>query len=294
MDENYETESDEPEERFEIEVVDDTPEADRGKEYRSKGDVDASDDEISQYSDNVKRRIKELSRAYHDERREKERLGRENNEAVNLTQKLAVHNKQLQDRLSAGERELVETSRQRTAAQMAHAEREYKDAFEAGDTDRIIAAQKLLSENVVYKRELDNYQPQYQAPLHHDQKVVERQPEIVPDERTQQWVEENDWFDKDSVMRGAAFGIHDDLVKTGYVAGSDIYFERLNARIREEFPQKFGSKRPAANVVASASRGTAGTKKISLTKSQVALAKRLNLPLETYAAYAAKELNNVR
>ena len=82
MDENYETESDEPEERFEIEVVDDTPEADRGKEYRSKGDVDASDDEISQYSDNVKKRIKELSRAYHDERREIERLGLDHRETV--------------------------------------------------------------------------------------------------------------------------------------------------------------------------------------------------------------------
>ena len=94
-------------------------------------------------------------------------------------------------------------------------------------------------------------------------------------------------------MRGAAFGIHDELVKSGYVAGSDAYFEQVDARIRDNFPHKFRVNKPASNVVAPASRSASGSKKITLTKTQVAIAKRLGVPLEKYAEQVAKEINNV-
>jgi hypothetical protein len=277
----------------EIEIVDDTPPEDRGKP-EPKGAIEVTDDEISQYSDNVQKRIRQLRAVYHEERREKDRLAREHQEALNYAQQIAEQNRMLQERLSQGERVLVETSKERNEAILSQAEREYKEAYEAGDTEKMIAAQKKLSEAVVGKREMENYQPRYQAPLQQQQIPVEtrQQPQVVPDERTRQWVTENRWFDEDPVMRGAAFGIHDQLVQSGYVAGSDAYFEQLDARIRDSFPTKFRSSRPAANVVAPASRGAAGSKKVTLTKTQVAIAKRLGVPLEKYAEQIAKEMTN--
>lgn len=276
-----------------IEIVDDTPEPDRGKP-EPKGAIEVTDDEISQYSDNVQKRIRQLRAVYHEERREKERLAREQQEALTYAQRVAEQNRMLQERLSQGERVLVETSKEKHEALLTQAEREYKEAYEAGDTEKMIAAQKKLSEAVVSKREMDNYQPRFQAPLQPQENAVEnrQQPQVVPDERTRQWVSQNKWFDEDPIMRGAAFGIHDQLVQSGYVAGSDAYFEHLDARIREAFPQKFRSSKPAANVVAPASRGTAGSKKITLTKTQVAIAKRLGVPLEKYAEQVAKEMTN--
>ena len=277
----------------EIEIVDDTPPEDRGKP-EPKGAIEVTDDEISQYSENVQKRIRQLRAVYHEERREKDRLSREHQEAINYAQQIAEQNRLLQERLSQGERVLVETSKERNEAILSQAEREYKEAYEAGDTEKMIAAQKKLSEAVVGKREMENYQPRYQAPLQQQQIPVEtrQQPQVVPDERTRQWVTENRWFDEDPVMRGAAFGIHDQLVQSGYVAGSDAYFEQLDARIRDSFPQKFRSSKPAANVVAPASRGAAVSKKITLTKTQVAIAKRLGVPLEKYAEQIAKEMTN--
>ncbi len=277
----------------EIEIVDDTPPEDRGKP-EPKGAIEVTDDEISQYSENVQKRIRQLRAVYHEERREKDRLAREHQEAINYAQQIAEQNRLLQERLSQGERVLVETSKERNEAILSQAEREYKEAYEAGDTEKMIAAQKKLSEAVVGKREMENYQPRYQAPLQQQQIPVEtrQQPQVVPDERTRQWVTENRWFDEDPVMRGAAFGIHDQLVQSGYVAGSDAYFEQLDARIRDSFPQKFRPSKPAANVVAPASRGAAGSKKVTLTKTQVAIAKRLGVPLEKYAEQIAKEMTN--
>lgn len=281
-------------EKPEIEIVDDTPEPDRGKP-EPRGEVEVTDDEISQYSEGVQKRIRQLRAVYHEERREKERLLREQQEALTYAKSVAEHNKRLQERLSQGERVLVETSKAKADVMLAQAEREYQEAYEAGDSQKMVAAQKKLSEMVVEKREVDRYQPMYQEPpLQQPQINVEQQlPQVVPDERTRQWVTQNEWFEADPVMRGAAFGIHDQLVREGYKAGSNAYFEQVDTRIRDAFPQKFGVKKPAANVVAPATRSASGSKKITLTKSQVAVAKRLGVPLEKYAEQLAKEMNNV-
>jgi len=132
----------------EIEIVDDTPPEDRGKP-EPKGAIEVTDDEISQYSDNVQKRIRQLRAVYHEERREKDRLAREHQEALNYAQQIAEQNRMLQERLSQGERVLVETSKERNEAILSQAEREYKEAYEAGDTEKMIAAQKKLSEAVV-------------------------------------------------------------------------------------------------------------------------------------------------
>lgn len=273
----------------EIEIVDDTPEQDRGRKPLNV--EDPTEDEIAEYSEKVQKRLKELTHARHDERREKERALREQQEAIAYAKAIAEENRKLQERLAHGEKYLMETTKARAEAELSQIEREYKDAYDAGDTDRIIAAQKRLSEIVVQKREIDNYVP---APLQETKVPVETQiPRVVPDDRTRQWVSQNQWFDTDPVMRGAAFGIHDELVRRGYAAGSDAYFEQIDARIREEFPHKFESRRPA-NVVAPASRSASSTKKISLKQSEINVAKRLGIPLEQYAANKAKlmEQNN--
>lgn len=275
----------------EIEIIDDTPEQDRGRKPLDRNVDDPTEDEIAEYSEKVQKRLKELTHARHDERREKERALREQQEAIAYAKAIAEENRKLQERLAHGEKYLMETTKARAEAELSQIEREYKDAYDAGDTDRIIAAQKRLSEIVVQKREIDNYVP---APLQETKVPVETQiPKVVPDERTRQWASQNQWFETDPVMRGAAFGIHDELVRRGYAAGSDAYFEQIDARIREEFPHKFESKRPA-NVVAPASRSASSTKKISLKQSEINVAKRLGIPLEQYAANKAKlmEQNN--
>lgn len=218
-----EIEGQEPELEAKIEVVDDTPEGDRN---RKKGPpVEVNDDEIAQYSDNVQKRIKDLRRAYHDERRDKERAFREQQEAIRFAKTIAEQNRQLQERLKAGEQVLVEAQKTGVDAKLLSAEKEFKEAHESGDVEKMLDAQKKLAMFSVEKREVENYRPQYQQPLQQHNIEVETIPQVVPDERTSRWVESNKWFDTDPVMRGAALGIHDELVSKGYQAGSEAYFE---------------------------------------------------------------------
>jgi len=272
-----------------VEVYDDTPEQDRGKEHL--GDVEIPEDEISQYSKNVQHRLKQLSRNVHDERREKERLAREHQEALKYAKAVAEQNRILQQRLSQGESVLIESHKDRVNARLSQAERDYKEAYEAGDTDKMLDAQKRLASYSAEQREVENYRPVYQnAPLQQQENSVQM-PQIVPDEKTRRWVAQNEWFEKDREMRSFALGVHDDLVARGITPSSEEYFERIEKRVREVFPKYFGAKKPA-NVVAPASRST-GSSKIRLSKSEVAIAKRLGVPLQEYAKYVMKEQNNV-
>lgn len=282
---NYEIEEEVSEE--EVEIVDDTPEEDKGKKHL--GDVDIPEDEISTYSGNVQKRINQLKRAYHDERRDKERFMREQQEAMNYAQKVAEQNKALQEKLSKGETVLLESHKSRVGAELAQAEKEYKDAYEAGEPDKMLEAQKKLARFTVEQREVETYEPVHQKPLQETQNSVQQQ--IVPDERTRQWITENRWFETDAVMRGAALGIHDELITSGVPNGSEEYFTRIDQKMRETFPDKFGQKRPA-NVVAPASRSSGSKRKVSLTKTQVAIAKRLGVPVDKYAEQIMKEQNN--
>ena len=288
-DENVQEVKQESQDDDDVEIVDDTPEQDRGKEHL--GDVEIPEDEISQYSKNVQYRLKQLSRNVHDERREKERLMREHQEAIKYAKAVAEQNRQLQQRLSQGESVLIESHKDRVNARLSQAERDYKDAYEAGDTDKMLDAQKRIASYSAEQREVENYRPVYQnVPLQPQQSSVQM-PQIVPDEKTRRWVAQNEWFEKDREMRSFALGVHDDLVARGITPSSEEYFERIEKRVREVFPDKFGTKKPA-NVVAPASRST-GSNKIRLNKSEVAIAKRLGVPLQEYAKYAMKERSNV-
>jgi hypothetical protein len=286
MDEKQEEqlEMDIDDERFEI--IDDTPEQDRDKgDPIDPSKADVPDDEISQYSENVQKRIKDLKRAFHDERRAKEAREREREEALNYAKQVIEQNKLLQQKLSQGEQVLVASQKDRVTAQLSQVEKEYKEAYEAGDSEKMLDAQKKLAKFVAEQREVETYRPVYQTPLQPQNNPVQI-PNVVPDERTRRWVQTNQWFETDPVMRGAAYGIHDSLVAAGYKAGSDAYFQEVDARIREAFPHKFRQSKPA-NVVSPASRSS-GTEKIRITKSAVNTAKRLGVPLEVYVKEAAK------
>ena len=215
---------------------------------------------------------------------------REHQEAINYAKTVAEQNRQLQQRLSQGESVLIESHKDRVNARLSQAERDYKDAYEAGDSDKMLDAQKRLASYSAEQREVENYPPVYQASLQQQQNNVQI-PQIVPDERTRRWVAQNDWFEKDREMRSFALGVHDDLVARGITPSSQEYFERIEKRVREVFPSKFGIKKPA-NVVAPASRST-GSSKITLNKTQVSIAKRLGVPLKEYAKYAMKEQSDV-
>lgn len=288
---NYELEEDQPQDlkndlENDLEIVDDTPDADKGKQHL--GDVDLPEEEIEQYSSNVQKRIGQLKRAYHDERREKERFSREQKEAIHYAQSIQEQNAKLQEQLKNGENVLVESQKERVDARILQAERDYKLAYESGDPDKMVKAQKDIAKFSVQQREVENYRPIYQAPLQAQQTPVQQ--EIVPDERTKQWVSNNRWFETDAVLRGAAFGVHDQLVAKGVQAGTDEYFTQIDSVMRENFPDKFGTRKPA-NVVAPASRSS-GSTKVKLTKTQVSIAKRLGVPLEKYAEHVIKEQAN--
>lgn len=143
----------------------------------------------------------------------------------------------------------------------------------------MLEAQKSLARYIAEQRDVEAYRPVYETPLQPENNPVQM-PQVVPDERTRRWAAENKWFETDPRMRRRAFDIHDELVAKGYKAGSEAYFERLDQEIREEFPNKFESKRPAS-VVAPASRSS-GSGKIKVTKSMQAIAKTLGVPIEDY------------
>lgn len=275
----------------EIEVFDDTPPEDQNR--KPIGDVDVPDDEISQYSENVQRRIKELRRAYHDERREKERAFREQQEAIRFAKQVADQNRTLQERLQQGEKVLVDTRKDSVTANLTTAEKEYREAHDQGDVEKMLEAQKKIARLSVEQREVENYRPVYQEPLQAPEIPVEAIPKVVPDQRTQEWVKRNPWFESDAAMRGAAYGVHDELVSKGIPAGSEFYFEQIDARMREIFPHKLGQQASApkapATVVAPATRASTGPQKIRISKSQAAIAKRLGVPLEKYIEQIAKE-----
>lgn len=271
-----------------VEVYDDTPEQDRDKPHL--GDVDVPDEEISQYSKNVQYRFKQLSRNLHDERRAREAALREKEEAIKYAQALSEQTKKLQQQLAQGESVLIESHKDRVTSRMSQAERDYKEAYEAGDTDKMLEAQKKIASYTAEQREIANYRPVYQTPLQQPQNSVQI-PQIVPDDKTRDWVAKNEWFTKDREMRSFALGVHDDLVARGISPASEEYFERIEKRVREVFPSYFGTKKPA-NVVAPASRSS-GSSKVKLSKTQVAIAKRLGVPLQEYAKQVMKEQNDV-
>jgi hypothetical protein len=289
-----EPESDEPE----IEVVDDTPEEDRGRKPMSEPPKEVTDDELSKYDESVQKRIKHFTKGYHDERRAKEAAEREKEEALRFARSLAEENNKLKGSVNQNQTALIEQAKKVVANELETAKRQYKEAYEAGDSDALVNAQEALTSAKMKADKVNNFRP---APLQVEktdvQPAYQPQPAAPVDEKLLAWQDQNQWFGSNKRMTAYALGLHEDLVGEGIPAGSDEYYKRINTDMRERFADQFGADEPAdakpqrtkSNNVAPATRSTA-PRKIVLTQTQVNLAKRLGVPLELYARKVAEEM----
>jgi hypothetical protein len=293
------------EEKPEIEVEDDTPEQDRGREPMPKEIVEELEaDELEEYSEKVKTRLKQMKKVWHDERREKERLQREQNEALAAAQRLLEENRRLKSTLSEGEQTLVGSIKQNATFELERAKREYRDAYEAGDTDKVIEAQEKLTAAQYKLQQLAGYRPTLQE-VEQEVQVPQQQVQIPqPDSKTMAWQERNTWWGTDPEMTASALGLHQKLERERGVqfVGSDEYWTAIDNTMRRRFPEYFGDDEVATggsktaarstkptNVVAPATRSRS-PKKIVLRQSQLAIAKKLGLTPEQYARELAKEM----
>jgi len=289
-------------EEYDIEVVDDTPIADRNRgEPLDTPPEEVTEEELDKYTDvKLKERLSKLGRGYHDERRAKEAAFREKDEALRLAQSIVEENRKLKGTLNTSQEALLEQAKRNLSSEVEEAKREYKNAYEAGDSDALVAAQDKLTSAKIKSERVNNFKP---APLQEDKSVVQTQ-QIAQanavDPRAADWQARNGWFGKDREMTGYALALHEKLVvEDGVDPKSDEYYRRLNGRIRQVFPERFASEEsadaqtsqrsPKANVVAPATRSTA-PRKIVLNATQVQLAKRLGVPLELYARKVAEEM----
>ena len=286
-DEGVEVEVEATEEPAGQEVVEE-PEA-----QEQESAAESGDDELDSYSNKVQARIKKLTERYRKEERDRE-------EAVRLAQQLLQENENLKSRVQNLDKGYLSEYGTRIDAQVETAKRLYKEAYDAGDTDKMFEAQEALSKMSIEQERLRiakqrSEQVSDQAPVAQQQAPVQQPvapPAPKPDPKAQSWAEKNDWFGSDEVMTYAAFGIHRKLVEEeGFDPASEEYYTEVDRRMRSEFPNKFQAKKSSgaqvASAGASASRSTAktGRRSVKLSPSQIAMAKRLNVPLEEYAKF---------
>ena len=289
---------------FEIEIEDDTPEEDRNRQPMPKELVEELDkDELDKYDEATKQRLKQMRKVYHDERREKEAALREQREAVNLAQRLIEENKRIKNVLTTGEKEYVESMQTSASLQLEMAKRAYKDAYDSGDTDKQIEAQEAMQNANLKLMQIKNFKlPSLQEDNNSVQTQHQEQYQQAPvrqaDPKLEKWLDNNDWYGSNKVMTAAALAVHEELVDSGYKAGSDVYYAELDKTMRNTFSGYFSDSEPVkekvesaptkpSTVVAPASRSTASNK-IKLKASQVQLAKKLGLTNEQYAQAALK------
>jgi hypothetical protein len=285
---------------FEVEVVDDTPEQDRGRKPLDREVEDPTDDEIEQYTQGAQKRIKELTHARHDERRAKEATLREKQELEVLTQRLLDENKKLRQNVSTGSEQVTQLTKTAAEAELDKARRDYKAAQESFDSDAILVAQEALLDAKMKLESAKNFR---QTPLQDENFEVQtgyQEPQRVqPDEKTLRWQAKNQWFGSNGFEEVTSFalGLHQKLVNSGSDPRSDEYFEQIDARVKSKFPEVFGGNedkprsgdtpRKPASVVAPATRSS-GKRMVQLTKTQLALAEKFKLTPQQYAAQVAR------
>ena len=282
---------------LELEIEDDTPPEDRGKEPLPEEIVkEVENDTLEDYSERVKQRMAQLKKMHHDERREKEKADRERQEAVKIAEQYIQQNQQLKTTLSSGEEDYIKTLQGKFESDLAVAQRDYREAYDSGDTNKIVEAQTKMNDAQYKLSSAQNMRPQYNFSGQQAETRVESnqqvQPSIAqPDVKATDWKSKNDWFGKDEQMTSLALGVHEQLVRDGISPSSDEYYRRIDETMQKRFPENFGdnslepekpAQRKPSNVVAPATRSTS-PKKVRLTKTQVALAKKLKLTPEQYA-----------
>jgi hypothetical protein len=281
--------------KFEIE--DDTPPEDRNRQPMPKEIVEKlENNELEDYSDDVRQKFKQLKKVWHDERREKEAVAREHQEALRASQRLLEENKRIKTMLSSGQEEYVSAVKNNTEMHLEMAKRAYREAYDEGDVDKQLEAQERITKATMAMDRVNNFRL---PPLQEETDVVQsRQQAPKPDNRAMAWQERNRWFGQDEEMTAAALGLHEKLKRNGVVVGSDEYYSVLDKTMRKRFAENFGEpertepeqreqSRRSPNVVAPATRSTS-SKKVRLTQSQAAFIKKLGITPEQYVREVLK------
>lgn len=275
---------------IEIEIEDDVPAEDRNREPMPKPLVeDLEKDELESYDDVVKEKLKQMRKVWHDERREKEAAMREQQEAIAFAQKLMEENKRIKNVLSVGEKEYVQTIQNAASMELEMAKRAYKEAYDAGDSDRIIEAQQAMQTANLKLMQANSFKiPSLQEQETEVKEAPQYQPAPRVDPKAEAWQERNPWFGRQKGMTAFALGVHEELRDNGVPVGSDEYYSALDKTMRKRFPEEFGeeeqssqSRPKPATVVAPATRSTA-PKKVRLKQSQLNVIKKLNITPEQY------------
>lgn len=302
----------------EVEVIDDTPETDKGR-GRAAPPPEVTEEELQGYSEKVKKRMSQLTRGYHDERRVKEQALRERQAAEEFAQAQLRRAKELEAKLAELETRAVTASKGQIEVELDQAKRDYREAYDAGDTDKLAEANDRVIELRMKLGEVDRPKApvvdkeislQEAADSVYSRQDVPEQTVNEPDQKAIAWCSENPWFGADRLMTQFAQGLHLDLVTKGVDPRSDDYYATINKRVRQAFPEydwadndledavvpepvsKDRAEKKPATVVAGVSRATPA-RKVKLTQSQVAIARRLGVSLEDYARQVA-ELNGGR
>jgi hypothetical protein len=258
-------------------------------------------DELEDYSSNVKSRIDKLTRKMREEERQKE-------SAIQFAESVKKENENLKTRLTNLDKGYLEEFNSRVQSQLEAAKRSLKDANESGDADKIVEAQANLAAITVEKSKITKPKVEKTEEQPNQQPIVPNQPQPIPPQPPQQtqnpkpdpkaeaWAAKNEWFGQDEVMTYASFGIHRRLVEDeGFDPTTDDYYSELDKRIASEFPHKMGQTKQTGgsqkvvSATSSKSRNKGGKKTVRLSPSQVAMAKRLGVPLEEYAKYVRQE-----
>jgi hypothetical protein len=285
-----------------IEIVDDTPPKDRnrGAPIPAESLTDVTDEDLAGVSEKVRARIQRFTRGYHDERRAKEAALRERQAAEDLARQIVNENRALQQQLADGSKEFISKESSLAETLLQTAQREYKEAFEANDGEKMAKAQADIARAAT---RLDRAKEM--KPLQVVEKPVQTQQPRPVNPKTQAWKESNPWFGQKRAMTAYTLGLHEELVSRGVVAGSDAYYDAIDEDLRNTFPGEFRSQEqetraaaapsPAAPartarsapVVAPATRSTAPNV-VRITKSQAEIARKLGISLEMYAKQAAQ------
>ena len=294
-----------------IEIEDDTPPEDRGQKpmpaEKVKALEEATEEEEAELAPrDQKERLQQYKKVWHDERRAKEAALREQQEAIELARRVLDENKKLKAQYTAGEKTYIETVQSHTDTQVAMAKREYKEALESGDADRVVEAQSKLSEATYAAQQAKQFKP---TALQEDenevkiQQVEQQRPRV--DAKTQDWLDENPWYGTKKAMSNFAVGIHEELVDEygKDIVGTDQYYKRIDQTMRKKFPEYFEldgdsstvelkenqtpQKTKPSTVVAPATRSTS-SKQVRLKTSQMALIKKLGLSPEQYSREVLK------
>jgi hypothetical protein len=284
------------EDNFDIEVVDDTPKKDRGRKPAPPPD-ELTDDELETYSEKVKKRLQHFSKGFHDQRRAAEQAAREKTELEAMAARLVEENKRLKGTVGKNQEAMLDQAKKMADRELEEAKAKFKQAYDAGESDAVVAAQDAMTTAKMKVERVNNIKL---PTLQEEDSDVQTQTStpVTVDTRAQDWQKTNTWFGQDDEMTSFALGLHQKLVKQGVNPRSDDYYEKINSRMRQVFPDQFDDvedepeetkPRRKTNVVAPATRSTA-PKKIVLTQTQVALAKRMGVPLEEYAKQVAMEM----